>query len=143
MSKVRYIKILARAHTLNNTKQPGRIGFGALEERVDSGSNLEADIGEVPHAAQEQAPEQLGGLFSTRGRKLTLLGSALALVLVLFMAVWLFAARASGTNGEPVGTSYPITTTGADITGLGTGPKVGQLAPDFVLNDVSTGQPVK
>ncbi len=146
MSKVRHIKIPARADALNKTEQSGRAGSGALEEWVDNGSSL--DIGGVPSAPQESASEQQGradGLFSTRGRKLALLGLVLTLVLVSSIAVWLLKEGTSTTTGtgEQAGASYPITSAGADITGLGTGPKVGQLAPDFVLKDVYTGQPIR
>jgi thiol-disulfide isomerase/thioredoxin len=146
MSKVRKIKTPARVGALNNVEQSGRLGSDATEERVHRKSNLDMDLGEVPFAPQEPAPEQPGGLFGTRRRQLTLLGSALALALLFSMAVWLFqvwSLASTGSTGEPVGTSYPITSAGADITGLGTGPKVGQLAPDFALNDVHTGRPIR
>src|SRR5207302_8310612 len=70
------------------------------------------------------------------------LGAAIGLVLIFSAAIWLLQTRATGTSVIAMGASYPITNAGADITGLGTGPKVGQLAPDFALNELYTGRPI-
>src|SRR5437867_4271611 len=121
MSKVRHIKIPARAAALDNIEQSGGIGSGSQEERLNGASNLDLDISE---ASSTQEPptidgsERLSGLSGTRGRKLMLLGSALVLVMVFSIAVWLFGARASAITttirnaGEQAGTSYPIMSAG-------------------------------
>src|SRR5438105_11978196 len=122
MSRVRYIKIPGANATLTAEELAGAPPR-ELEERAD-GSRLNQNTGD-DHATQGRPLAR--GPFSTPGRKLAFLAAAIGLVLIFSAAIWLLQMRASGTGAIAVGTSYPITNAGADITGLGTGPKVGQL----------------
>lgn len=88
--------------------------------------------------AMEAGSEQAGpsGAFSSPARAVTMVFSALLLLVVGATVMWLVSTRSPS----------PLASTGAssgDTSGLAVGPRTGALAPDFELTDVHTNKPVK
>ncbi len=100
-------------------------GYEAIHE-----SDFEAEDYEYEEDDYAYEP---AGLFSTPGRVIALASLVLMLFVVAGVAAWLLGKSTSTASSSPP--SIPA--------GVQTGVRVGALPPDFELNDVRTGKPVR
>lgn len=108
-----------------NNAPDAQSDFDYEDEYFSEASYFEAD---------EDAEQVREGLFSTPARVVTLVFSALLLLVVGAAIMWVLNSG---------GTSTGSTNAPADTSGLDIAPRVGALAPDFELLDVHTNKPVK
>ncbi len=109
----------------------------ALDYETDDESDAGDDFGYYEDGYYEEAEDDSVGLFSSPGRAIMLIASIGLLLLVAGMVAWLLGSQV-GNSTTNAYTSTGITNT----SGLQTAPRVGALAPDFVLNEIYTGKPM-
>jgi thiol-disulfide isomerase/thioredoxin len=84
--------------------------------------------------------DEPSGLFSTPARAVTMVASIIVLLFVAGSIAWLLGQKAKEGNQQGIGGVQPIN---PGIKAVPSAPKVGALAPDFTLNNVSNNTPLK
>jgi thiol-disulfide isomerase/thioredoxin len=116
--------------------------------RVRKGSYNEAPIEAEQYAEDEDYEEydeypedeeydEPIGIFGTPARAATMVASLIVLLFVAGSIAWLLGQKAKESSTPNV---YAVNT---NIQPVSSAPKVGALAPDFTLNDVSNNKPLK
>lgn len=137
------MKILRKAITLGVRSEP--YDHGDFDYEVEDAPDVNGDPGYDSEYVGEYVDEYdtPAGMFSTPGRIVAFTGSVVVLLVVAGVVAWLLGTRPQYANQNV----YAITDANGNqirnAAGLETAVRVGALAPDFELNDVYTGKPVK